>query len=140
MTPIRCKSARLLARTLPNDRVSAGGLGESRVATTCRDPRRRSEGARWLTSQRSRVLMASVATCAVLCVSGSVARAGEYAALEAPATDDKAANEVLLKKLQAMEKRINSLETQLKQKGKAGINGTNGSSQRFGCSGESEPR
>jgi hypothetical protein len=63
--------------------------------------------------------MASVATCAVLCVSGSVARAGEYAALEAPATDDKAANEVLLKKLQAMEKRINSLETQLKQKGKA---------------------
>jgi hypothetical protein len=62
--------------------------------------------------------MASVATIATLCVTSGIVRAGEYSALEAPNSDDKAANEALLKKLQAMEKRINALEAQLKQKGK----------------------
>jgi hypothetical protein len=80
---------------------------------------RRCAGRQASSSRPLRILMASVASVAILCANGVVARAGEYASLEAPTSQDKAdkaANEALLKKLQAMERRINALETELKQK------------------------
>src|SRR5262249_53944256 len=99
--------------------VAPGGLAYDEGPTANRggDPARRDECLRFFRSRRRRVLMASVAIAA-LCLSNGAVRAGDYAALEAPSPNDKTTNEALLKKLQAMEKRINTLESELKRKGK----------------------
>src|SRR5262249_38828450 len=77
-----------------------------------RSPSRTAPGDR-----RHRALMASAATVAALCLGDGAVRAGDYAALETPSPNDKTANEAFLKTLQAMEQRINTLESELKRKG-----------------------
>ena len=65
--------------------------------------------------QRRRLVMLTAAGSMFLCA-GSVALAGDYASLTPPPPNEQASNDLVLKKLQAMEQRIKSLEAQLKQK------------------------
>jgi hypothetical protein len=53
----------------------------------------------------------------LLLYTASAALAGEYAALTPPASDEQSSSDAILKKMEAMERRIKSLESQLKQKG-----------------------
>jgi hypothetical protein len=59
----------------------------------------------------------SMLTTTALLVFGSAAFAGDYAALSTPTSSEPSSNDALMKKLQAMEQRIKSLESQLKKKG-----------------------